>query len=378
MRKYEVDAIRSIAIILLIIYHIIIVLSPEITGIGFISLDVPENDPSYYFLLASQALNIWRIPIIFLVAGMGAAFSLKRRSLSKFFNDRVLRISIPLLFGSWFIVPISSIIFESFYRKNTFTLSENLTRIISGELLNPGHLWFLWAIQVYIFLFAIFQIFKLLKNNNLPFKKITEKILKKRFGLLLIFSLPLMLIGGIINTESFANHVWFFIFDNLHGFFLGLICFYMGMLFISIGELFWESVRKISTFCLGIAIILFIVRMIIIFPTFSDGEMLLPRFILNILTAFEASNWILASVGFTSRFINKKSRFLTYFTISVYPVYIIHLPVQQFVVSKVVKISLPATIQVILSIFITLLICYLIFEVIKRIRFFRFFFGMKA
>ena len=125
-------------------------------------------------------------------------------------------------------------------------------------------------------------------------------------------------------------------------------------------------------------IILFIVRLIIIFRTFSDGEMLLPRFILNILTAFEASNWILASVGFTSRFINKKSRFLTYFTISVYPVYIIHLPVQQFVVSKVVKISLPATIQVILSIFITLLICYLIFEVIKRIRFFRFFFGMKA
>ena len=80
----------------------------------------------------------------------------------------------------------------------------------------------------------------------------------------------------------------------------------MGMLFISIGELFWESVRKISTFCLGIAIILFIVRMIIIFPTFSDGEMLLPRFILNILTAFEASNWILASVGFTSRFINNE------------------------------------------------------------------------
>ena len=90
MRKYEVDAIRSIAVIFLIIYHIIIVLSPEITGIGFISLDVPEDDSSYYFLLASQALNIWRIPIIFLVAGMGAAFSLKRRSLSKFFNDRVL------------------------------------------------------------------------------------------------------------------------------------------------------------------------------------------------------------------------------------------------------------------------------------------------
>ena len=44
MRKYEVDAIRSIAVILLIIYHIIVVLSPEITGIGFISLDVPEND----------------------------------------------------------------------------------------------------------------------------------------------------------------------------------------------------------------------------------------------------------------------------------------------------------------------------------------------
>ncbi|MFL2664580.1 MAG: acyltransferase family protein [Dehalococcoidia bacterium] len=378
MRKYEVDAIRSIAVILLIIYHIVVALSSEITEIGFISLEAPEGDPAYFFILASQALNIWRIPIIFLVAGMGAAFSLKRRSMNQFFSDRVLRISIPLLFGSWFIVPISGIIFNSFYRKNTFSLSENLTRIISGELINPGHLWFLWAICIYIFLFGIFQIFKLLKNDNLPFKKITEKILKKRFGLLLIFSLPLVFLCGITNTESFANHVWIYIFDNLHGFFLGLICFYMGMLFISIGELFWESVRKTSSLCLGLAIIFFILRMIIIFPTFSDGEMLLPRVILNILTAFEASNWILASVGFASRFINEKSRFLKYFTISVYPVYIIHLPVQQFVVSKIVKISLPATIQVILSIFFTLLICYLIFEVIKRIRFFRFFFGMKA
>ncbi len=378
MRKYEVDAIRSIAVILLIIYHIIIVLSPEITGIGFISLDVPENDSSYYFLLASQALNIWRIPIIFIVAGMGAAFSLKRRSLNKFFTDRVLRISMPLLFGSWFIVPISGIIFESFYRKNTFTLSENLSRIISGELLNPGHLWFLWAIQVYIFLFGIFQIFKLLKNNNLPFQKSTENILKKKFGLLLIFSLPLMLISGITNTESFANHVWFFIFDNLHGFFLGLVCFYMGMLFVSIGELFWTSVRSISSLCLCLAIILFIVRMVIVFPTFSEGDLLIPRIFVNILTACEASNWILATIGFTSRFINKKSRFLTYFTISVYPVYIIHLPVQQFVISRIVKISMPATIQLLLGIFFTLVICYMIFEIIKRIRFLRFFFGMKA
>ena len=59
MRRYEVDSIRSIALILLIFYHIIISFIPETKGIFFI-VNPDKLDLGVGLLtILSQALNIW-------------------------------------------------------------------------------------------------------------------------------------------------------------------------------------------------------------------------------------------------------------------------------------------------------------------------------
>ena len=79
MRRYEIDSIRSIALILLIFYHIIISFVPETIAIGFI-INKEKDDLVDLLLLLSPALNIWRMPILFLIAGMAFYFSSLRRN----------------------------------------------------------------------------------------------------------------------------------------------------------------------------------------------------------------------------------------------------------------------------------------------------------
>ena len=75
-RRYDIDWLRVIAIGLLLIYHIGIAFQPWGVFIGFI-----QNGQSLESIWPAMALlNIWRIPLLFFVSGMGVAFAIKRRS----------------------------------------------------------------------------------------------------------------------------------------------------------------------------------------------------------------------------------------------------------------------------------------------------------
>ena len=75
-RRYDIDWLRVIAIGLLIIYHIGIGFQPWGVFIGFI-----QNNETLTQLWPPMAmLNIWRIPLLFFVSGMGVSFSLRKRS----------------------------------------------------------------------------------------------------------------------------------------------------------------------------------------------------------------------------------------------------------------------------------------------------------
>ena len=105
MRRYEIDSIRSIALLLLIFYHIIISFIPETKAIFFI-VNNQKDIVIDLLLVLSSALNIWRIPILFFIGGMALSFSSKRRNTDELIKERFKRIILPLTFCSFFITPI--------------------------------------------------------------------------------------------------------------------------------------------------------------------------------------------------------------------------------------------------------------------------------
>ncbi len=70
--------------------------------IGFIQ----SAETSEAIWIPMALLNIWRIPLLFFVSGMGVCFALRRRDWKELLIDRSKRILLPLIFGSFFIVPI--------------------------------------------------------------------------------------------------------------------------------------------------------------------------------------------------------------------------------------------------------------------------------
>jgi hypothetical protein len=83
-------------------------------------------------------------------------------------------------------------------------------------------------------------------------------------------------------------------------------------------------------------------------------------------------------VGFASIYLNRPSRSLTYLSTAVYPVYILHLPVQFAVAYFLIPTSLPAYIKLAILLVGTFGISLLIYELpLKRAKWLRPLFGMK-
>jgi len=98
IRRHDIDWLRVIVFGLLIFYHV---------GMFFVSWGWHiKNNITYEWLQwPMRFLNQWRLPILFVISGMGTYYALSKRSIRKFSWERIKRLGIPLIFGMFVIVP---------------------------------------------------------------------------------------------------------------------------------------------------------------------------------------------------------------------------------------------------------------------------------
>ena len=149
-RRYDIDWLRTLALGLLIIYHTTISFQPWANLIGF-----PANEDSLEWLwIFMGLLNVWRIPILFVISGMGVRFAMERRGWKALLKDRSVRILIPLVFGAIAVVPIYIYFIFQFFELDWQYYPD------------LGHLWFLANIYIYVLLLMpVFYFFKKRPNN---------------------------------------------------------------------------------------------------------------------------------------------------------------------------------------------------------------------
>ena len=107
IRRYDIDWVRVIAIGLLLLYHVAIAFQSWGVMIGFIATKKPWAS----LWIPMTMLNVWRIPLLFFVSGMGVYFAIQNRNWKQLLQERASRILLPLVFGMLAIVPISTICF---------------------------------------------------------------------------------------------------------------------------------------------------------------------------------------------------------------------------------------------------------------------------
>ncbi len=343
-RRYDIDWLRVIAIALLLVYHIGIGFQPWGVFIGFI-----QNDRHIDSLwIPMSMLNVWRIPLLFFVSGMGVCFAMRKRNLKMLLLERSRRILLPFIFGIITIVPLHIIIWQLYYRQD---ISYSLTQ---------GHLWFLANIFSYVLLLSPLLLY-LKKNYNGRIHNALENLYRTPLGLLSV-SIIFIAEALILAPETYETYSL-----TLHGYLLGLLSFFFGFSFVYAGSSFWDTVQKWRWILVFLAVSMFITRCIAF-------DLQSPAY----LKAFESNLWIFSAFGFAYRYLNRPSPTLKYLTRAAYPVYIVHMIFLYLGSYLVMPTALPAAVKLIIIITVTFAGCLVSYEyIIRRNKVTRLFFGLK-
>ncbi len=297
-RRYDIDWLRVIAIGLLMVYHVAIVFQPWGLMVGFAT-----NAESWESLwIPMTLLNVWRIPLLFFISGMGVYFSFQNKNWQQLLKERTVRLLIPYLFGIFVIVPAYMFILQINYK---WTLAYRP---------NPSHLWFLGNIYSYALL--MLPLFYYLKSTPSP--KESHRTIFFIQGLKKIGSSPLgllLVMGCFIAEVALVKPALFEMYAmTWHGYFLGLLAFFFGFCFVLLGESFWKMLVKFRWIFLVLSAALYGFR-----------TMQIPILDKNIHLPLESCLWIFAIFAFGHKYLNRNNSVLVYLNKAVYPIYILHM-----------------------------------------------------
>jgi hypothetical protein len=313
LRRYDLDWLRVIVFALLIIYHV---------GMFFVPWEwhIKNNHIYEWLKWPMLFLNQWRLPILFVISGMGTYYAFSKRSLKQFSWERFKRLGIPLVFGMLFIVP-PQVYFERL-ANNQFTgsywkyfLSVPYDGIYPEGNLSWHHLWFLPYLLIFSLLLG--PIFIYLRKNETGFISGVKKFIDKPFGLYW-FVIPLYLLEAFMEPFFDITHA---LIDDWFNFSFSLVLFFYGFILISTGIVFWQSVDKIKSKALALGIFTFLSQ-VFIWVFLEDGYVV--HFTEALIKVLNIWSWILVLFGYAAKYLNHKSNSLSYFNRAVYPFYILH------------------------------------------------------
>ena len=331
IRRYDIDWLRVILFALLIWFHYAVFSLGEIDDSDIELFNLP-----LYFIIST--MHQWRLAALFIISGMGTAFAFRRRTWKTYVNERLVRLGIPLLFGTYILW------FGIF---NPIETTRNLLTIFPGSEDMPyGHLWFIYNLLIYSILLT--PLFTHVRNN--PSGKIVRfvrSLFGIRYGLGIFLLPPLILsINGILfKPWEFGEVGMWWEFPRY------LLYFLFGFLMISAKEDFFRVIDKIripiTILTPLLAIIWFLTFENFGIPNvmdggwvkdpscttiFSEGKDVLSCSAFSfeatmaaLIQSFHAWFWCLFIFSWASKLLNRPSKWLAYLNEAVYPTYIVHM-----------------------------------------------------
>jgi hypothetical protein len=224
---------------------------------------------------------------------------------------------------------------------------------------DPGHLWFLKNIFIYVLIFS--PLFYLMKRNE--HGRVVSWIRKA-------FSSPLafLIVAGFTTLEAviLKPYPYELYATTWHGFWIGFLAFFFGFCFVLTGDGFTKMIVRWRWAFLAIAVALFVVRL----AWFSAKT---PYY----LIALESDGWIFSVLAFGYRYLNHDGKALRYLSQAAYPVYILHMIFLYFGALIIFPMTMPVQLKFVLLLLFTVAGCFLTFELIRRLKWVKPLFGLK-
>jgi glucan biosynthesis protein C len=372
-RRYDLDWLRLIAIVILLFYH---------TGMLFCSwgFHIKNNEINKAFDFWMVWLHPWRMPMLLFISGAGTYMALGKRTKKQFVSERFRRLFIPLLFGMFVVVP-PQIYFEHYdqypnyweFYKTVFQFKP-----YPGGSFSWHHLWFVLYLLVYsLVLLPFLGFIRSERSNN--FKLKVRRWLSPSWGMLLI---P----GSFIFLTQLALRPFFP--EELHNMtdvaytvFYGCF-FFFGALFYSDQDL-WQSIERNRKKLLLAAILILIPfygvflhwHKVIDIGIYDEDTL---ELIFDISSIYLSWFTLIAVIGYGSHYLNKPNKILPYTNEGLYPFYILHQTVIIWLGFYICQLDWSIAAKFWSVSFLTLIICVAFyFAIIRPFNVMRLFFGVK-
>jgi glucan biosynthesis protein C len=311
IRRYDLDWLRVLAFGLLILYH---------TGLVFVGWQYHIMSPttSLALELPLEFLNQWRMPLLFVISGVGVTFALSRRTAAQFAGERVQRLLLPLVFGM-VVVVVPQVYYQRLSEGAHYSsLLDFYPHYFNGTApkgnFTWNHLWFI----AYLLVFSLLGLPLFVQLR----KPVAQAALARlgqwlsRPGAVLVFALPLIFIQLTLrpywpDTRNLVSD-WF-------NFAFYLTLFVYGYL---LGPLagFWRAAER--------QCYLFLALGLVAFAYYYWGDdyyyALLGGALKRGVQGFNCWCWILMCIGFARRYLHHNSPLLQRANEAVYPFYILH------------------------------------------------------
>ena len=370
-RLYYLDWIRVLAMFCIFLFH-----NARFFD-GVADWHVKNATTNLAATFAVGTISQFIMPLFFLVAGAGTFLALKARSPGQYALERALRLLIPLVLGMLVIV-VPQAYFQAIFR-GTVLEGYNLFQIYGLYLqslpeMNWFHLWFLKNLFI-ISLVAIPFLFSWGRGGRSLVARLSS-FFDKPWTLL-----PLLVAAiAAVNIFLYPGGFWGHRGDGAWNFVTYVLFFILGyLIFANPGIL--KLVQKMRWIGLGVALISVCCMIIFFFEELASPAEYFgsPAFaIATLVQALDVWGWLIAIVGFGSRYLNRNNRFLAYANEAVLPFYILHqtliITIGYYVVQWSAGVGLKyLTISV--TSFIGIMLIYEL--LVRRLDVLRFLFGMR-
>lgn len=356
-RRYDLDALRVLAVLLLIPFH-----SARVFD-SFETFYVKNGQTSEGLSWAViQFLNPWHMPLLFVLAGAATWLALRHRSAGQYRAERAKRLLVPFLFGIAVIVPPQAFL-ALLHRGRDVSVGGFLADYwtVEGDLSGytgswtPAHLWFIG----FLFIFSLVA---------LPlFRRLRDRTVGARW-LLLAMPVILLLTNDLPSPKDDAQNPFY-----------GLALFVAGYLLMAdpraegLIHRHWKVLFAGAAVSMTAAMTMWVDG---VESRLADGSLAEAG-----LALFEQVNawvWVLALLGAGQAFLRRPIRGLVYASEASYPAYLLHQTVIIAVAFFVVDLNLGLwpkyTLVAVLSLSLTLVLYEF---AVRRLNVTRFLFGMK-
>ena len=376
-RRYDLDWVRVGAFLLLILYHI---------GMYYVTWDWHVKSPHASSAIEPLMLltSPWRLSLLFLVSGVATAYLLERQSVRGFLGRRSVRLLVPLVFGMLVIVPPQSyleVVEKVQYAGNYgeflglyLTAYHGFCR--DGDcLIMPtwNHLWFVAYLWVYTLLLYV-----VVRAAPGVVPRLREWLERRFVGLAVLWGPIVYLVAArwLLAVRFPATHE---LVNDWYNHAVYAPVFLLGFALAG-AKAPWETIERLRWHALGFAVVGWV--FLCVWHGLDNIDALPSSIMLRRgwQIVFSAQIWlaIVAVLGFARRHLNHDNAARRYLTTAVFPVYILHQTVIVVAAHALQPVRLDPLLEGFVLVLITLALCFMSYEVIRRITVLRPLFGLAA